>query len=377
MLPRSLNLCCCVVASAIRQRKWGAQQGGATSGRGSAQNGHDPGRRRERERPEIRWTAKKRALRAVLPDDVRQVSVGESVRRCILTNFDQTALWHRVDVTRIVTCDMAFLVREPAELVMQVVAASSAGHVEEERFDVLTDGEPPSSMAEVGDPEGATMHIIRSDPGHLTVTYRARIRSSTTKPRESANHSSAADVGDRQTYERQVYLRPSRYCPSEHLVGFAVAEFGTGPDMGKRICRIAEWIRQRIEYVPGSGTVHDSAEDTLLTGEGTCRDFAHLGIALCRATGVPARFAAVYAPGLDPMDFHAVFEAFENGRWYVHDPTGLAPRASLVRIATGRDAADAAFAAVTRGLADLQSVDVTAVAEPFLLDDVRQLLQLA
>jgi hypothetical protein len=45
---------------------------------------------------------------------------------------------------------------------------------------------------------------------------------------------------------------------------------------------------------------------------GTCRDFAHLGIALCRATGVPARFAAVYAPGLTPMDFHAVFESFVN-----------------------------------------------------------------
>ena len=299
------------------------------------------------------------------------------MRRCLLTNFDQKDLVHRVDVTRIVTCDMAFLVREPAELVMQVVAASSAGHVEEGRFEVLTDGEPPSSMTEVRDPEGATMHIIRSDPGRLTVTYRARIRSSATQSREPAHHFSAAGVEDRQTYERQVYLRPSRYCPSEHLVGFAVAEFGTGPDMGRRICRIAEWIRQRIEYVPGSGTVHDSAEDTLLTGEGTCRDFAHLGIALCRATGIPARFAAVYAPGLDPMDFHAVFEAFENGRWYVHDPTGLAPRASLVRIATGRDAADAAFAAVTSGLADLQHIDVTAVAEPFLLDDVRQLLQLA
>jgi hypothetical protein len=60
---------------------------------------------------------------------------------------------------------------------------------------------------------------------------------------------------------------------------------------------ITEWIRQRISYVPGSSDVHDSAEDTLLTGMGTCRDFAHLGIALCRATGIPARFAAVYAPG--------------------------------------------------------------------------------
>ena len=121
--------------------------------------------------------------------------------------------------------------------------------------------------------------------------------------------------------------------------------------------------------MPGSSDVHDSAEDTLLTGSGTCRDFAHLGIALCRATGIPARFAAVYAPGLSPMDFHAVFEAFEGGRWTVHDPTGLAPRPSLVRVATGRDAADAAFAAVVSGVADLESLEVTAMAEPALPSD--------
>ena len=115
-----------------------------------------------------------------------------------------------------------------------------------------------------------------------------------------------------------------------------------------------------------------------MTGMGTCRDFAHLGIALCRATGVPARFAAVYAPGLLPMDFHAVFEAFQDGDWWVHDPTGLAPRPSLVRIATGRDAADTAFAAVTNGLADLESIEVLAVAEPFLpTDDNSGMVRLA
>jgi hypothetical protein len=58
------------------------------------------------------------------------------------------------------------------------------------------------------------------------------------------------------------------------------------------------------------------------------------------------------------MDFHAVFEAFENGCWCVHDATGLAPRPSLVRIVTGRDAADtafAAFAAVTSGIVNHES----------------------
>jgi transglutaminase-like putative cysteine protease len=289
-----------------------------------------------------------------------------------MTNFDQPGLGEQPDATRVVTCDMAFLVSEPAEVVVQVVASSSAGQVDDVRFEVLTDGERPSSLVEVLDPAGATMHVIRSTPGRLTLSYRTRIHAN------RAIHQKNRPDGPPSDYERQVYLRPSRYCPSDHLIGFAVAEFGVGPDIGARTAAIAEWIRQRIGYVPGSGTVHDSAEDTLLTGVGTCRDFAHLGIALCRATGVPARFAAVYAPGLSPMDFHAVFEAFEGGRWFVYDPTGLAPRESLVRVVTGRDAADAAFAAVTSGIADLEALEVTAVAEPFLpVDDQFQSVELA
>jgi transglutaminase-like putative cysteine protease len=290
-----------------------------------------------------------------------------------MTNFDHPGAGEQPEATRVVTCDMALVVSEPSEVVVQVVASSSAGHVDDARFEVLTDGEPPSSLVEVRDPEGATLHVIMSIPGRLTLSYRARIRANTVVHQQNRPDSRPAS-----DYERQVYLRPSRYCPSDHLVGFAVAEFGVGPDVGARTAAIADWIRQRIGYVPGSGTVHDSAEDTLLTGVGTCRDFAHLGIALCRATGVPARFAAVYAPGLSPMDFHAVFEAFEGGRWFVYDPTGLAPRASLVRVVTGRDAADAAFAAVTSGIADLQTIEVTAVAEPFLpVDDCFQSVELA
>jgi transglutaminase-like putative cysteine protease len=124
--------------------------------------------------------------------------------------------------------------------------------------------------------------------------------------------------------------------------------------------------------------VHDSAEDTLLTGMGTCRDFAHLGVALSRATGIPARFAAVYAPGLFPMDFHAVFETLQEGRWRVHDATGLAPRSSLVRIATGRDAADTAFSAVNSGVMDMESLVVSAtVGGQLPRDSQSQIVELA
>jgi hypothetical protein len=50
----------------------------------------------------------------------------------------------------------------------------------------------------------------------------------------------------------------------------------------------------------------------------------------------------------------------------------------LVRVVTGRDAADTAFAAVTTGIADLAGVEVSAIAEPTLpVDDVTQDVELA
>ena len=83
-----------------------------------------------------------------------------------------------------------------------------------------------------------------------------------------------------------------------------------------------------LNYVPGSSDPINGAVDSLLAGAGVCRDFAHLVVALLRAVNVPARVVSVYAPGLYPMDSHAVAEAFVEGRWRVVDGTLLAPRQS-------------------------------------------------
>ena len=104
------------------------------------------------------------------------------------------------------------------------------------------------------------------------------------------------------------------------------------------------------------GTGRDAA-DTATERAGVCRDFAHLGITFCRALGIPARFVSAYAWQLDPPDFHACFEAYLGDRWYLFDATRLAPTNGLVRIGTGRDAADTAFATVF-GAVQLNNLDV-------------------
>ncbi len=91
------------------------------------------------------------------------------------------------------------------------------------------------------------------------------------------------------------------------------------------------------------------AAGTFIDRAGVCRDFTHLGLTLCRAAGIPARAVAAYALALDPPDFHAVFEVFLDGGWWLVDPTRLAPIAGMVRIAHGRDAADIAFLTTAGG----------------------------
>jgi len=76
-----------------------------------------------------------------------------------------------------------------------------------------------------------------------------------------------------------------------------------------------------------------------------------------------------FAPGCEPMDFHAVVEAAVGGVWQAVDATALAPRQTMIRISTGRDASDTAFLTVQSGRADLVSVAVTATSSPDLPKD--------
>jgi transglutaminase-like putative cysteine protease len=160
-----------------------------------------------------------------------------------------------------------------------------------------------------------------------------------------------------------VALRQSRYCPSDRLDRFASSTFGEILPPGEMARQIGEWVFNRLEYTFGWSRPADSAVDTLLSGKGVCRDFAHLTITLCRALSIPARLVSVYAPGLSPMDFHAVAEIWNGATWEVIDSTRLAPRSSLVRIATGRDAADTAFLSVLSGDVDFVSSEVFAVVD--------------
>ncbi len=140
------------------------------------------------------------------------------------------------------------------------------------------------------------------------------------------------------------YLFPSRYCQSDKLQRFAYKLFGNITDDYAKTVAICDWIFNNIDYISGSSNTYTSALDTLSERAGVCRDFAHLGIALCRASSIPARYFTGYAFKLNPADFHACFEAYINGNWIFFDATRLIPINGLVKIANGLDASDTAVA---------------------------------
>lgn len=142
------------------------------------------------------------------------------------------------------------------------------------------------------------------------------------------------------------YLFPSRYCQSDKLQKLASKEFGKHDNAYAKVSAINEWIYNNVEYISGATNSSTSAHDTLTERVGVCRDFAHLGITLCRALSIPARYFTGYAYNLNPPDFHACFEAYIGGEWMFFDPTKLVPINGLVKIANGRDAADAAVASI-------------------------------
>ena len=250
---------------------------------------------------------------------------------------------------RRLTSEMTMTVTAP---VVATIGASAAEQVDkvQESFAVTLDGEPVDVLDVVDDASGTRWHVVRDvPPGEMVVRYSALAR----------DGGASRPVTE---LDRIHYVRPSRYVDLDRLEAVARAEVGD-VEGEQGVLDVATWVHENLRYVVGSSRVTDGASDTYLARRGVCRDFAHLTLALLRARGIPARMVACYAPGLSPMDFHAVVEAAVGDRWVVVDPTRLAPRPSLVRIGAGADASETSFLTVHTGGLSFGRLTVTAVVE--------------
>ena len=236
-------------------------------------------------------------------------------------------------------CELDYEVRSPSTFFFNVEVARLQRHGDLEERLTLSPGVPSRSYVR---PDTNNRYLgVTVPPGPFHLSYEAEVTL-------DVHRADPATIGETPLAEMPLdimpFLLPSRYVPSDRLAAFALREFGHLPGGHGRITQICNWIYDSLDYRPGTSDEQTTADESLLRRAGVCRDFAHLGIAFCRALSIPSRYVSCYAFGLQPSDFHAVFEAYLDGRWWLFDATRQANLDGLVRIGVGRDAAEIAFA---------------------------------
>ena len=253
-----------------------------------------------------------------------------------------------------VNVHLTYRMTRPTDLLLQIEVADLADQRVQSAHLDLSEVE---HFARVAAEDGLGERIWLRADGDFRCDYTARV----TIDRTALNIAALSAVPPHLLPGDTVhYLMPSRYCPSDEFQSFVAAEFG-GLDGGARIAAMRDWINGAFSYVPGSSNAQTTALDSFVQRQGVCRDYAHVLIALARASTIPARFASVYAPGVTPPDFHAVAEIYLDGTWHLVDATGMAQADTIARIGVGADAATVAFLSAFGQMSLIaQSVSVTA-----------------
>ncbi len=131
--------------------------------------------------------------------------------------------------------------------------------------------------------------------------------------------------------------------------------------------RLKAALRDRFTYEKRATNERTRLSEALELGRGVCQDYAHLCIGVCRAMGVPARYASGYVNHPGEIATHAWCQVWcgpELG-WINLDPTsGEYPGDDHVVVAVGRDYADVPpNRGVWKGVA-VETMEVAVTVEP-------------
>jgi transglutaminase-like putative cysteine protease len=189
---------------------------------------------------------------------------------------------------------------------------------------------------------------------HLGLRIMAESTVETATPRVPSGEATV-DALDTVRAELSSFLRPSPHAvwdePIEEAARVAV---GGAVDVVDVATAISDNVTSTLDYVPGATYVGVDVADVMAQGKGVCQDFAHLGIAMYRSIGVPARYVSGYLYAVDQtsavapdepelsVQTHAWLEVFVPGYgWWGLDPTNAQPVGELhVKIGHGRDYQD-------------------------------------
>lgn len=234
-------------------------------------------------------------------------------------------------------CEFSFDIPVPTPFVLMLRPRSGASQwISREEYRL----EPSVSVFEFTDSYGNLCQRLIAPPGNFDVHTSAYVK--ITDYEDQMPGAAFVEVQNLPD-AALIYLLPSRYCESDRF-GQMATEITQGIQPGyDQVAAIVSWLRNSVEYIPGSSNIPVSAVEVNARKTGVCRDLSHLAIALCRSLAIPARMVVGYLHGLEPMDLHAWFEAYVGGRWYTFDATQTVLTGGYVAIGYGRDAADVAI----------------------------------
>lgn len=196
---------------------------------------------------------------------------------------------------------------------------------------------------------GSVVHAFELHEPHQELTIVGRSLVETMPSKGLAGQLTWKDLQDGRLRDRYAdLLSPTRYVPLEPRLGDIAAGMRFRSSPPEALSAAVAWVRDQLQYVPGTTGVHTSAIEAWDGGEGVCQDFAHLSLALIRAIGLPARYCSGYVyPSQDVEvgqkaqgESHAWVEVW-TGDWLVLDPTAGRPvDGRYVLVARGRDYGD-------------------------------------
>jgi transglutaminase-like putative cysteine protease len=207
--------------------------------------------------------------------------------------------------------------------------------------------DPPVPITQYRDGFGNLCSRIVAPPGQIALSTTAVLEISA-EP-ETIEPNGYQHSVEELPSETLVYLLGSRYCETDLLSDLAWRLFGKTPLGRPRVQAICDYVHRHIVFGYHHARPTKTAWQAWNERTGVCRDFAHLGVALCRAMNIPARYCTGYIsdigipPPYSAMDFAAWFEAYLGGTWQTFDPRNNVQRTGRVLMAHGRDAADVAL----------------------------------
>jgi len=237
-----------------------------------------------------------------------------------------------------ISCELSFDIEFPTPFVLMLRPRSGAQQwIAKEEYELT----PSMPVFEFTDSYGNLCQRLLAPAGNFIIRTKAEVDVA-----DEIDRAPGAPFIEIQNLPDAVlsYLLPSRFCESDRFGVMAMeitAEQSPGYD---QVAAIERWLRNNIRYEPGSSDYSVSAIEVNNRQYGVCRDFAHLGISLCRSLSIPARMVVGYSRDIVPMDLHAWFEAYVGGRWYMFDAVqSVSDPKGFVSIGYGRDAADVAI----------------------------------